>query len=74
LKWLPYGGLYIGGAIAPQNLQRLRSDTTFIDAYYDKGRVNPLMRQVSDVTLSTYSHCTADRLTCHAARHFWFLC
>lgn len=46
LKWLPYGGLYIAGAIAPQNLQRLRSDTTFIDAYYDKGRVNPLMRQV----------------------------
>eukprot|EP01134_Creolimax_fragrantissima_P005384 CFRG5384T1 len=46
LKWLPYGGLYITGGIASHNVQRLRSDSTFMDAYYDKGRVNPLMRQV----------------------------
>eukprot|EP00124_Ichthyophonus_hoferi_P006053 Ihof_evm1s1157 gene=Ihof_evmTU1s1157 len=45
LKWLPYGGLFIAGDMAPRNIQRLQSDTTFIDAYYDKGRVNPLMRQ-----------------------------
>ncbi|KNC81314.1 glucokinase, partial [Sphaeroforma arctica JP610] len=46
LKWLPYGGLYITGGTASHNVQRLRSDSTFMDAYYDKGRVNPLMRQV----------------------------
>eukprot|EP00123_Amoebidium_parasiticum_P009743 comp19681_c0_seq1/m.23354 comp19681_c0_seq1/g.23354 ORF comp19681_c0_seq1/g.23354 comp19681_c0_seq1/m.23354 type:complete len:432 (-) comp19681_c0_seq1:37-1332(-) len=45
LKWLPYGGLYITGTFAAQNVERLRS-SLFLSAYQDKGRVSPIIRQV----------------------------
>lgn len=46
LKWLPYGGLYIAGSLALKSIHRFRSDPTFMESYYDKGRVNVMMRQI----------------------------
>jgi glucokinase len=42
LKALAVGGVVITGGIAPKILARL-SDSTFIDAFRDKGRLAPLM-------------------------------
>ena len=46
LKWLPYGGLYVAGGLAPKNINRIRGETEFMAAYYDKGRLSPLLRKV----------------------------
>jgi len=45
LKALALGGVVVTGGIAPKILARL-SDSTFIDAFRDKGRLAPLMRSV----------------------------
>ena len=45
LKCLAVGGVYIGGGIAPQILPALTRDT-FMDAFLDKGRFAPLMRDM----------------------------
>ncbi|KNC53255.1 glucokinase [Thecamonas trahens ATCC 50062] len=29
LKWLPYGGLYVAGGLAPKNINRIRGETEF---------------------------------------------
>ncbi len=45
LKCLAVGGVYIGGGIAPQILPALTRDT-FMDAFLDKGRFAPLLRDM----------------------------
>lgn len=41
LKYLPYGGLYIAGGIAPKNTQyMLGEDSVFRQAFQNKGRVS----------------------------------
>jgi glucokinase len=45
LKALAVGGVVITGGIAPKILARL-TDSTFIDAFCDKGRLAPLMRSL----------------------------
>lgn len=45
LKALALGGVVVTGGIAPKILARL-TDSTFIDAFRDKGRLAPLMRSV----------------------------
>jgi glucokinase len=45
LKVLPTGGLYVGGGIAPQILEKLK-DGTFMRAFLDKGRLRPLLAEV----------------------------
>jgi glucokinase len=42
LKAMSSGGLYIGGGIAPKILPLLESGT-FLDAFFDKGRMRPLL-------------------------------
>jgi glucokinase len=39
------GGVYIGGGIAPKILAQLE-DGTFLEAFYAKGRMRPLLEQM----------------------------
>jgi glucokinase len=43
LKMLALGGVYIGGGIAPKMMSKMRSPL-FLDAFYHKGRLSPLLR------------------------------
>ena len=45
LKTMATGGLYIGGGIAPKNLDRMRSGP-FIEAFRNKGRMRPLLESM----------------------------
>jgi glucokinase len=45
LKAKTTGGVYLGGGIAPKILEKLK-ENTFLDAFYDKGRMEPLMRSM----------------------------
>lgn len=45
LKFLPFGGLYIAGGLAPKNMSFFKTPT-FMQAYADKGRVSPALKQV----------------------------
>jgi glucokinase len=45
LKLLATGGVYLGGGIAPKILTRLRQ-SAFLDAFFAKGRMEPLMRSM----------------------------
>lgn len=42
LKLMATGGVYLGGGITPRVLSRLKS-SLFLDAFFDKGRMRPLM-------------------------------
>ncbi|USR89459.1 glucokinase [Phormidium yuhuli AB48] len=46
LKLLPYRGLYIAGGIAAKILPLLHRHETFMNAYLDKGRVSPLLKEI----------------------------
>ena len=53
LKFLPFGGLYIAGGIAPKNLEAIKAkrkfrgfDIGFMAAFLDKGRVSPMLKQI----------------------------
>eukprot|EP00965_Chrysotila_dentata_P237863 6202164-Pleurochrysis_carterae.AAC.1 len=47
LKWIPLGGLYVAGGLAPKNLHLLRgANSPFMRAFYDKGRVSTLLKSV----------------------------
>jgi len=45
LKSLAFGGVFVGGGIAPKILSRLR-DGSFVNAFVDKGRLADLMRSI----------------------------
>ena len=45
LKVLAAGGLYLGGGIAPKILKTL-SNGAFLDAFFDKGRMSPILRAI----------------------------
>lgn len=45
LKVMATGGVYIGGGIAPKILPRLQ-EPAFIDSFFAKGRMEPLMRSM----------------------------
>ena len=42
LKFMAYGGLYIGGGIAPKILSKMR-DGTFLKAFLAKGRMGRIV-------------------------------
>eukprot|EP00871_Galdieria_phlegrea_P006039 jgi/Galph1/922/GphlegSOOS_G5647.1 len=47
LKYLPYGGIYICGGIAPKNIERLRDpNSKFMKSFRNKGRVSPQLAKV----------------------------
>jgi glucokinase len=45
LKHMALGGVYLGGGIAPKNLELLRR-SEFLSAFFDKGRMEALMRRI----------------------------
>jgi glucokinase len=45
LKYLALGGVYLGGGIAPKNLERLHAPG-FLDGFLDKGRMRDLMERM----------------------------
>jgi glucokinase len=45
LKQMALGGVYLGGGIAPKNLDALRG-SQFLDGFFSKGRMEPLMRRM----------------------------
>ncbi|MCI0455153.1 MAG: glucokinase [Candidatus Dadabacteria bacterium] len=45
LKTLATGGVYVGGGIAPKIIKKL-TDGTFINAFFDKGRLENLMKSM----------------------------
>ncbi|MEA3273884.1 MAG: glucokinase [Pseudomonadota bacterium] len=45
LKHMALGGVYLGGGIAPKNLDLLRGPA-FLQAFFDKGRMEALMRRM----------------------------
>jgi glucokinase len=45
LKHLALGGVYLGGGIAPKNLEALRA-SRFLDGFFAKGRMEPHMRRM----------------------------
>ncbi|CAK4096408.1 unnamed protein product [Aphanomyces euteiches] len=46
LKYLPRGGFYITGGMAPKNLDFFTKKPWFLDALFDKGRVSPALKTV----------------------------
>lgn len=45
LTVLATGGLYVGGGIAPKNIERIAAGG-FLEAFHDKGRYSDLMREI----------------------------
>eukprot|EP00172_Hildenbrandia_rubra_P004537 Plantae.Rhodophyta-Hildenbrandia_rubra.ctg9345.p1 GENE.Plantae.Rhodophyta-Hildenbrandia_rubra.ctg9345~~Plantae.Rhodophyta-Hildenbrandia_rubra.ctg9345.p1 ORF type:complete len:426 (+),score=65.12 Plantae.Rhodophyta-Hildenbrandia_rubra.ctg9345:187-1464(+) len=44
LKYMPYGGLYVAGGIAPKNLEFINSpNSEFMKSFWDKGRMRTIM-------------------------------
>ena len=55
LKYMATGGVYLGGGIAPRNLDKLE-DGTFLRAFLDKGRMRPLLEAMPvRVVLNQYA-------------------
>lgn len=46
LQFMPFNGIYITGGVTMKLAKFLQSNTTFLDAYHDKGRVSPLTDKV----------------------------
>lgn len=47
LKFIPTGGMYVTGGLTPKNIGLIRgTDSPFMKAYLDKGRLNPLLDTV----------------------------
>lgn len=46
LHFMPFRGIYITGGVTQKSLGFLQADTSFLDAYHDKGRVSPLLHRV----------------------------
>ncbi|RLN37644.1 hypothetical protein BBJ28_00007332 [Nothophytophthora sp. Chile5] len=45
LKYLPRGGFYITGGLAPKNLDYFTKKDIFLNSLFDKGRVSPALRE-----------------------------
>jgi len=46
LKFLPFGGLFLTGGVTSKTAHLLFKETGFMDAFYDKGRVSPVLQRV----------------------------
>lgn len=47
VKFIPTGGLFVSGGLTPKNIQFIEGEnTTFMQAYWDKGRVEPVLHNV----------------------------
>ena len=55
LKWIPKGGLYIAGGIAPKNIEYITGEgSMFMEAFYDKGRLSNVIKDVPVSGATTY--------------------
>ena len=46
LKFAAWGGIYIGGGIAPKILEALKSEAVFMKAFVSKGRFEPILSRI----------------------------
>jgi len=46
LQVMPFGGLYLSGGVTQKLQQFLVDEGSFLEAYFDKGRVSPMLRDV----------------------------
>ncbi|MCH9609913.1 MAG: Glucokinase [Chlamydiales bacterium] len=46
LKYMAFGGLYLGGGIPPKILPRLKDDPGFLEGFFNKGRFRSLLEKV----------------------------
>jgi glucokinase len=47
IKWIPTGGLFVTGGLTPKNIKQIEgSDSEFMKAYYDKGRVSKILDNI----------------------------
>merc|ERR1711879_561988 len=46
LNTMPFGGLYLSGGVTQRLQQFLIDDRSFLEAYFDKGRVSPMLKDV----------------------------
>lgn len=47
LKYLPYGGLYVAGGIAPKNVELMQgADALFMERFREKGRMSSIMGDI----------------------------
>lgn len=46
LKFMPFGGIYLTGGVTGKLRNRLLREPEFIESYFDKGRVSPLLKRV----------------------------
>eukprot|EP00536_Pseudo-nitzschia_multiseries_P011753 jgi/Psemu1/289884/fgenesh1_pg.415_\ len=52
IKLIPTGGLYVTGGLTPKNIQWIEGkDSHFLKAFYDKGRVSPVLDSVPVVAV-----------------------
>lgn len=67
LKYLALGGVYLGGGIAPRNLEKLK-DGTFLRAFVAKGRMRELLESIPVRVVLNPSAALLGAARC-AARH-----
>ena len=47
IKFIPTGGMYVTGGLTPKNIHFIEgANSPFLAAYYDKGRVKPVLDNV----------------------------
>lgn len=54
VKFIPTGGLYVTGGLTPKNINWIKGkDSHFLKAFYDKGRVSPILDNVPVLAVMT---------------------
>lgn len=69
LKFMAYGGLYIGGGIAPKIIAKLR-DEMFMRAFLGKGRMQPILSAMPVHVIMNPNTALLGAARC-ASRHLW---
>jgi len=46
LMFMPFGGLYITGNVSSHSSTFLQNDSNFMEAYFEKGRLSPMLEKV----------------------------
>lgn len=69
LKFMAYGGLYVGGGIAPKIVAKLR-DGTFMQAYLAKGRMQRIVAAMPVRVIMNPNTALLGAARC-ATRHLW---
>ena len=53
LQYMPFRGLYLTGGVTAKLMPLLKSDPAFMAAFFDKGRVSPLLQHVPVYIIKT---------------------